>query len=76
VQYERCSFGIEVLQCGCGGRRRVVALVEDAGEAAELLARLGVSSEAPVVARARAPPQRELFERSPGFTADTIYPDG
>jgi hypothetical protein len=71
----RRTFATEVLQCECGGRRRVVAFVEDAKAAAELLARLGVPSEAPLVARARAPPQGELFERSPGFTADTIYPD-
>jgi hypothetical protein len=71
----RRTFDTDVLHCECGGRRRVVAFVEDLEEAAQLLARLGVPSEVPVVARARAPPQRELFERLPGFTADTIYPD-
>ena len=70
------TWGTDLLACPCGGRRRVVALVEDAKRAKDILEQLGLPSEAPVIARARAPPQQELFDPPPAYTADPVWADG
>jgi len=69
------TFGSTLLECRCGGRRRIVAYVTDTTKAVEILERLGVRAEAPRLARARDPPQREMFDPSPGYAADPIFPD-
>jgi len=70
------TWGWDLLACPCGGRRRVVALVEDPAKAKQILEQLGLPSQAPAVARARAPPQQELFDQPPAFAADPVYADG
>ena len=69
------TFGDPVLTCRCGGRRRIVAFVEDPAKAVEVLAGLGVRAEEPGLARARSPPQGEMFEPSPEYAANAIHPD-
>ena len=50
-------FKIDVLVCThCGGLRRVLDLLTDAAVIERILAHLGLPTEAPVVAQARAPP--------------------
>ena len=50
-------FKIDVLVCThCGGPRRVLDLLTDAAVIERILAHLGLPTEAPVVAQARAPP--------------------
>ena len=56
MQYEKCSFDIDVLACPrCGGRLRLIATVEDPDAIREILAAVAVS--------------RELAERAPPFGA-------
>ena len=57
VQYETCSFGIDVLACPrCGGRLRLIALIEQGSVVQRILRHLGVPTEFPEARPARAPP--------------------
>jgi hypothetical protein len=56
----RRVFADDVLQCPCGGRRSVVAIVTDSALANTLLTALGVPSDAVTFAPARSPPQVDL----------------
>ena len=54
-------FANDVLSCpACSGRMRVIALITDTGSAATILRHLGLPTEVPKVAPARAPPELEL----------------
>jgi hypothetical protein len=55
----------------------VVAFVTDRAKVVEVLERLGLPTEPPRTARARAPPvQEKLFEPASAlFAADPIHPD-
>jgi len=53
-------FQIDVLQCDCGGRMRIVAAVTDPASVRRYLDGTGQSAEVPTLAPARAPPQSEL----------------
>lgn len=53
-------FADDVLQCPCGGRRSIVAIVTDTALARALLAGLGLATEPVTFAPARAPPQPDL----------------
>ena len=67
---ERC-FGVDVTACGkCGGRMRLVALIEDREVAKKLLDHLGVRSTGPPLAPARAPPQAEFEGFDPPWADD------
>jgi hypothetical protein len=58
VQYENRSFGIDVLACPrCGGRLRLIALIEEAAVIDRILRHLGLPTETPAPRPARAPPQ-------------------
>ena len=57
VQYETCSFGFDVLACPrCGGRLRLIALIEHASVIQRMLRHLGLPTEIPEARPARAPP--------------------
>lgn len=56
----RRVFADDVLQCACGGRRSVIAVVTNPALADALLTALGLSSEPVTFAPARSPPQAEL----------------
>ena len=45
----------DVLCCPCGGRRRVLAHIEDPEAITAILGHLGLSTGAPPIARARSP---------------------
>jgi hypothetical protein len=50
------SFGFDVLACPrCGGRFRLIALIEDAAVVQRILARLGLPTEVPPPRPSRAP---------------------
>ena len=69
----RRVFGDDLLNCGCGGRRTVVAVVTDANIARSLLDGLGLGHR-PLVFAPRGPP--DLFDDpSPAFEADPPAPD-
>ena len=53
----RRSFGLEVLDCPrCGGRLRLIALIEDTSVIERLLRHLGLPTEIPEACPPRAPP--------------------
>lgn len=52
------TFLIDVLRCPCGGLRTVLAAIHDPGSIRKVLGALGLSSEEPVVAAARGPPEQ------------------
>jgi hypothetical protein len=57
---DRRVFADYVLQCACGGRRSVLAVVTDPTIARTLLVALELPHEPATFAPARAPPQAEL----------------
>ena len=61
MQYEKCSFEIDVVACPrCGGRLRLIATVEDPRAIREILEALAFSTEA--------------VERAPRQSVDAIRP--
>jgi hypothetical protein len=55
----RRTFGLDVLACPrCGGRMRLVALIEHASAVQRILRHLGLPKEVPEPRPARAPPRR------------------
>ena len=51
------TFGVDVLACPrCGGRRRLVALIDQAAVIDRILRHLGLPTEIPAARPARAPP--------------------
>ena len=51
------TFGFDVLACPrCGGRLRLIALIEEAAVIERILRHLGVPTEIPAPRPARAPP--------------------
>jgi hypothetical protein len=56
----RRVFAADVLQCACGDRRSVVAIVTDPALARTLLAALGLPTTRRRSRRPRDPPQVEL----------------
>jgi hypothetical protein len=58
------TFGIDVLACPrCGGRLRLIALIEEAAVIERILRHLGLPTETPAPRPARAPPR---LARVPG----------
>ena len=61
MQYERRSFAIDVLTCPhCAGPRKLIALINDGLVVRKILAHLGLPTEPPPMAPARAPPEPEF----------------
>ena len=57
MQYENRSFGLDVLACPrCGGRLRLIALIDEAAVIERILRHLGLPTEIPAAGPARAPP--------------------
>ena len=57
VQYETCSFALDVLACPrCGGRLRLIAVLEASDATARILRHLHLPTEVPLPAPARPPP--------------------
>jgi hypothetical protein len=52
----RRAFEVDVLACGCGGRLRLLALLESGTVTTRILRHLGLPSEIPAARPARAPP--------------------
>jgi hypothetical protein len=71
----RRTFGFDVLACPrCGGRLRLVALIEHAPVVQRILRHLGLPTEVPEPRPARAPPRRletltDQFRDGPEFDA-------
>jgi hypothetical protein len=59
----------DLLQCECGARREVIALITEPSVIGPILTCLGLASEAPTVERARPPPpEQSLTEPEPPHT--------
>ena len=62
------TFGLDVLACErCGGRLRLIALIEQAIVIQRILRHLGLPAEVPDPQPSRAPP---LFERAGSWDDD------
>ena len=60
MQYERRSFGLDVLACPrCGGRLRLIALIEETSVIERILRHLHRPTEVPAPRPGRAPPRLE-----------------
>jgi hypothetical protein len=57
AQLMQRSFGFDVLACPrCGGRLRLIALIEEARVIRRILGHLGLPTEVPTARPSRAPP--------------------
>jgi len=69
-------FQADVLQCACGGRRKVTAFIPSGRLARQILERLGVDATGPPIAKARARPRQAHFDLHPDDSGvDPQYPD-
>ena len=82
----RKAFAVDVLACPtCGGRLEVLAFITEQAVARKILDHLGLASQAPPLAPARAPgddlgpegtPALDLVDASPDYAAaDPGWPD-
>ena len=55
-------YDIDVFECPCGGRMRVISVIEDPKAIKKILDHLHLPSEVPKIHPARAPPQQEFFD--------------
>jgi len=70
------TFGFDVLACPrCGGRLRLIALIEEAAVIGRILRHLGMPTEIPPPRPARAPPLRVGAPAGAGWDADTTVFD-
>jgi hypothetical protein len=71
----RRTFGIDVLECPrCGGRLRLMALIEQAHTMERILRLLGLLTDRPEPRSARAPPRSvDDPADASGVTADDTY---
>jgi hypothetical protein len=53
----RRACGFDVLACPCGGRLRLLALIEEAAAIGRILAHLGLPTKVPTPRPARTPPR-------------------
>ncbi len=60
VQFERCSWGVDVWTCRCGGKRKVTAVITSRLQAEEVLRNMGLLDKWPPLPVAQSPPQMEL----------------
>ena len=57
MQYETCSFAVDVLACPkCHGRMRLLAMVEEPANVARTLVAVGEATEVPPRSPGRGPP--------------------
>lgn len=70
----RRVFADDVLQCACGGRRSVIAVVTDPSVARTLLVALDLPLEPSAFASARDPPQAELAWDDPASFRTELGP--
>ncbi|MGC4121249.1 MAG: hypothetical protein QM765_43065 [Myxococcales bacterium] len=59
----RKAWGVDVLDCPCGGKRKFVEEVCSPEKIRQTLERLGLWREPPEVTMARRPPQARAFDR-------------
>ena len=74
----RKVFAVDVLECPrCAGRLELIAFIAEAGVARRILDHLGMTSQAPPVARARAPddPPGAADEGPDYLAADPSFED-
>ena len=58
VQYERCSYDIDVERCACGGKLKLIAIIEAPAVIEKILKHIGLDPQPPPRAKAR---RVELF---------------
>jgi hypothetical protein len=71
------AFGLDVLACPrCGGRLRLIALIESAAVIERMLRHLGLPTETPAPRPARAPPPLPGVRDAVGWDDETSLFDG
>ena len=61
MQYENCSFAIDVLECPlCGGTMRILAAIQSPEPIRKILDCLGLPARAPPIAPAAIPDEGQL----------------
>ena len=77
VELMRRSLGLDVLRCPrCGGRLKLIALIEDPTVIRRVLQHLGLPTDVPEARPARAPPVPLLDDASrTGDASDELYAD-
>ena len=55
-------YDIDVFEFPCGGRMRVISVIEDPTVIKKILDHLHLPAELPTIHPARAPPQQEFFD--------------
>jgi hypothetical protein len=69
----RRTFGIDVMACEeCGGRMKLLALIEDAEVIRQILEHLGLPTETPKPRPARPPPEDPQLDFD-GFVDTDVY---
>jgi hypothetical protein len=72
----RRLFLMEVLVCQfCGGKRRIVALIDEGPVARRILADLGLPTSVPARAPARTPAQVDLWNTGPPALSEPKLPE-
>ena len=56
VQYERCSFDIDIERYACGGKLKLIAVIEEPAVIEKILTHLGLAAQPPP----RAPARRQV----------------
>ena len=73
----RRTFGFDVLACPrCGGRLRLIALIEHASVIQRILRHLGLPAEIPEPRPARAPPLPLIARARPAADDATAFEHG
>jgi Putative transposase/Transposase zinc-binding domain len=68
------TFGLDVLACpGCGGRLRLIALIEQRAVVTRILAHLGLPTELPVARPARPPPDEASVRGPAGEDSTDVF---
>ena len=71
MQYESCSFAIDVLACpDCGGRLRFIATIEDRAVIEKILRHLGLPIDPPAPAAGTAADWLPGFEPAADWLPD------
>jgi hypothetical protein len=55
-------YDIDVFECPCGGRMRIISVIEEPTVIKKILDHLHLPTELPTIHPARTPPQMEFFD--------------
>jgi hypothetical protein len=72
----RRTFGYDVMAClECGGRMKLIAMIEEPAVIAKILTHLNLPTEPPIANPARPPPERDDVGGDRPVAPDVVEPD-